>query len=161
VQSSAAGKTRLIDSDPFLVAAVAGEWGRVSGPAVGGPEDRGRKVPAETAVVDGAVGTRAQAGVGVEDAALQDARVRPCAPAVAAVRAPGLAEVAGDGVELPPADGDAVGRGGVDGNAGLVGGIAEDVHAAGADVDLSLEVVARVELRRRGLAKGVHGRDIG
>src|SRR5262249_28420784 len=76
-------------------------------------------------------------GIGAEGSGGEDAGVGPGAPAVEAVGVAGLAEVGRDTVELAPADRDAVGRGWVDHDARLVGRIAEDVLAVGADVGLA------------------------
>src|SRR5262249_44474285 len=139
VDVAGADAAGFVDAHPLAVAAV-GVDGRAPGlAAVVGAEELA--LPAGGGVGDGHVEEVADR-IGLDDGVAAPAAGREAArevPVPAAVVGPGearLAEVAGDRVELPPADDDAVGRGRVDAHRGLVGRVADDVHARGVDVDL-------------------------
>ena len=129
---------RGVHRGPLLVAAVGVGRCLPAGEVVERAVDLGpvARVRVQRRVVDGAVGRRGKHRVGAEDAGAEHALRLPTAAAVERHVDAGLPEVAGDRIELPPADGNSPAVEPRHRERRLIGGIPDDVVAAGVDIHL-------------------------
>ncbi len=127
-----------VDREPLLVAAVGVDVGRPGGEVVERAVDGGRIVGrvVQARVENRSIGRRNEHRIGTEDAGAEDALRLPTAAAVERHVDAGLAEVAGDRIELPPADRDPSAVEPRHRERRLVGGIADDVETVSVDIHL-------------------------
>ena len=143
VNVTVADTAGLVDHHPLLVATLGRRAGIPGQAGFGGTEDVAEIVAAaldrEAIVINPSLRIRIQHGIGAEDARLDHPGEGPGLSAVGGVAVARLAEIARDGVELPPADHHLVRIGGVHGDGRLVGGVADDVLSESVDVHLDRE----------------------